>query len=670
MKKIAFIISLLFLFGNNISAQNYNDRWMTNGYFPAGHFMKDSNDRWESRAGEVAFYMGLADLPSWRDSLAPKDIVRLRISMLPEYAHPLFITLTVGKNSGTLRLRRGNSIAGYVEHSTWYDMSDTGYVDVTERKNHGNVWVKGYTDDTVKTIDSALFRQLQSILHEANLPKHSHITCWGGFKPPYVIEFMDSNQYNAVYDECYDGALGKLAAMIVAMADSSCVDMVVHFPNKKNGIKPAEFPGGDKALQEFIMDNMRYPELALLDGEEADIHLDLIVERDGTVVYKDYYHKDEYGFYEEAKRIVSMMPRWQPAIKDGKKVRSSYTCNFRFKLPPNLQPRYGTPTLETSRDSSRWDNIITIYRRLLRHPQNQQYLYLLGMQYYDEFLLAAKPMSSPTSIDSSIHEILNKKNWDYYYDRTPIFKGAADSALHYFYLALTATDSVDIDKQIDMYLPIRQLESYLHLPHNTDNRLPYDTLPELHYPATYFVNAENFETLDSVTDYSLSLSDSYFWTGVMSSYLNAIEEPVLYRRSVNPGDTLLRFAFYPSFHPPLFFRVALTADSTKLYWTKLDFTVDEDSWQTTYYPKQGQKQLTKKQRQQISALLSELNVDHLKRIHYVPMNDGAQWCIERRTHSGFKAHFTNEAGEKYQALYDYLINLAGIEEDYSTGYYH
>ena len=52
------------------------------------------------------------------------------------------------------------------------------------------------------------------------------------------------------------------------------------------------------------------------------------------------------------------------------------------------------------------------------------------------------------------------------------------------------------------------------------------------------------------------------------------------------------------------------------------------------------------------------------------MNDGAQWCIERRTHSGFKAHFTNEAGEKYQALYDYLINLAGIEEDYSSGYYH
>ena len=664
------MLCMLLLAGNFLAAQSKADRWSTKDYFPEGHFVVDDDNHHEAKASKEAYYLRLADIPSWKDSVEGLAVsersVSLRVSMLPEYAHPLFITVKMGKNSGTMQVRRGNAISGYVELSSWYEINDTGYVDVTETKHHGNVWEKGFFGQTEKTIEPSLFAELQSALDKADLPNHRHTTCWGGFQPKYVIEYMDHKHYNAVYDECYNDPWGRLVEMLVAMADSSCIDMVVYSPNKRNGVKPAIFPCGEKALRDFIASNLQYPKLALLDGVEDNIHLDLVVERDGTLFCKDDHKKDDYGFYDEARRIVSVMPRWQPAMKEGKAVRSSYTCHFKFKLPPHLQPSYGTPTLETSRDSSRWNNILSLYRKTLRYPNNQNYLYSIGKQYYSEFLLMAEPVNPPTEIDSMLND---DGNWNHHYGRTPVIKGAADSALHYFYRVLTATDSIDVDNYINAYLPIRQLEQYLHLPHNPANRLPYDTLPELHYPATYFADMEQFKTLDSATDYSRSLTDTYFWTRAMSAYLNYIGEPVLYNKTVNPCDTLLRFAFYPSFHPPLFFRVEHTSDGTMLYWTKLDFSVDENTWETTYHPQQGQRQLTEKQYRAISSLLAGLNFEQLKRMHDIDMLDGAQWCIERRTSSDFKAHFTNVAGDKYKNLYDYLVKLAGIEADYASSYY-
>lgn len=671
MKAKQLLLCVLLLLATNISAQSHNDLWKqrADNYFPTNHFIVDSNDHWEMLAGEVAYYMYLANIPSWENELAPKGTVWVRISMLPEYANPLFITVEIDKNGGTLQMCRGKAVCGYVEHSTYYEMSDTGFVDVTESHNHGNVWVTGVYGQKDTVLGQAALEQLQSALRESDLPNHRHTTCYGGFRPPYVIEYIDNEHYNAIYDECYPDALGQLVNMIVAWADSSCIDMVVHSPNKRNGIKPAQFPGGEKACQEFIAKNMHYPELALFDGEEASLHFDLIVERDGSVVCKRYDKDDKYGFHEEARRLLAIMPPWQPALKEGKAVRSSASCSFRFKLPAHRQPKYGTPTLETSRDSSQWDGILTLYRRILRHPQNQQNLYVMGMQYYHEFLLPGKPITTPTAFDSMIVEDLGNNRWDSYYDRTPVIKGAADSALRYFYRALKATDSIDLDNYIYMYLPIRQLEQYLHLPHNPDNQLPYDTIPTFHYPATYFANMERLEPYDTVTDLSMSLFGTYFWTDAMSKKLNTVGEPILYNQTVAAGDTLLRFAFYPSFHPPLFFRVEKIAGRIMLHWTKLDYIVDEHTWKATYNPQQGHKQLTDSQYRRIVSLLTELNFDQLPRMYEIDMLDGAQWCIERRTTDSFKAHFTNVAGENYRTLYDYLIELSGVEAGYASEYY-
>ena len=661
-------------------AQQHRERWVATDYFPEHHFVPpNAKSQWDSiripdKAGEVAFYMRLAGLKPCLDTMHEESNTMIRLSMLPKYSHPMFIEVAMVDGRGChLSYRRGNAICGYVEHSTYWELSDTGYYDATEEHYKGNQWTDGMREEGDNAIEKWLtmgqFDTLNRLLNEVDLPHHPHTTCWGGFKTPYVIEYRQGKTYNAVYDECYGKPLGTLVNYLVALADTASVDMVVHIPNNRNGIVPAQFPGGDSAYYAFVADNMHYPEQALADMEEGTGLVRFIVEKDGSLFFVEN-EKDKYGFNTEAKRLFDLMPRWQPATDNGRPVRSEARLSVRFTLPDSLQPVYGSPILETTRDINKWDIIYANYRRLLGNPQNQEYCYRLALQYYWEFLLPMRSKKSTDAFDSVRHEL--GESWESIADHTPVVVGAADSALRYFYRALTATQSVEEERIIDMYLPIRQLEEYLGLPYNPLNELPFDTVPGIHYPYSYFIDQPGDGHLDSTVDYTNhndeSLSSSYFWVGAFSQYLSNMSEPVLYDSTLTAGDTVFRFAFYPSFHPPLCFRIERSGNKGMLYWTKLDYTIDELTLSGTYNPIQGNRNLSKQEYRKLMQIFSDLDFNNKGHINYMLMTDGAQWVIERRTADTFKAYFTNLGGMKIDALYSYLISLAGIDADYASEY--
>ena len=672
---------ILTFFGiSAMMAQQHRERWKAMDFFPEYHFVpsnaRNQRDsiRIPDKAGEVAFYMRLAGLKPWLDTMHEESNTMIRLSMLPKYSHPMFIEVAMVDGRGChLSYRRGNAICGYVEHSTYWELSDTGYYDATEEHYKGNQWTDGMREEGDNAIEKWLtmgqFDTLNRLLNEVDLPHHPHTTCWGGFKTPYVIEYRQGKTYNAVYDECYGKPLGTLVNYLVTLADTASVDMVVHIPNNRNGIVPAQFPGGDSAYYAFVADNMHYPEQALADMEEGTGLVRFIVEKDGSLFFVEN-EKDKYGFNTEAKRLFDLMPRWQPATDNGRPVRSEARLSVRFTLPDSLQPVYGSPILETTRDINKWDIIYANYRRLLGNPQNQEYCYGLALQYYWEFLLPMRSKKSTDAFDSVRHEL--GESWESIVDYTPVVVGAADSALRYFYRALTATQSVDDMRIIDMYLPIRQLEQYLGLPYNPLNKLPFDTVPGIHYPYSYFIDLSADGHLDSTVDYTNhndeSLSSSYFWVGAFSQYLSNMSEPVLYDSTLTAGDTVFRFAFYPSFHPPLCFRIERSGNKGMLYWTKLDYTIDELTLSGTYNPIQGNRNLSKQEYRKLMQIFSDLDFNNKGHINYMLMTDGAQWVIERRTTDTFKAYFTNLGGMKIDALYSYLISLAGIEADYASEY--
>lgn len=96
------------------------------------------------------------------------------------------------------------------------------------------------------------------------------------------------------------------------------------------------YPGGVPELMKFIEEHLQYPEPALTNDSVDDvtiIQVSFIVEKDGTP--KDFEVIDEHNVYLEAEavRVLSLMPKWNPATQHGVKVRVEYVVPVKFKKP-------------------------------------------------------------------------------------------------------------------------------------------------------------------------------------------------------------------------------------------------------------------------------------------------------------------------------------------------
>ena len=93
-----------------------------------------------------------------------------------------------------------------------------------------------------------------------------------------------------------------------------------------------KFPGGDTELMNYIHNEMVYPEACIKEKKQGRTIISFVVEKDGSLSdYKILRHVHD-DMDKEAIRIVKSMPKWTPAIKDGKYVRCKYTMPVTFKL--------------------------------------------------------------------------------------------------------------------------------------------------------------------------------------------------------------------------------------------------------------------------------------------------------------------------------------------------
>jgi len=84
----------------------------------------------------------------------------------------------------------------------------------------------------------------------------------------------------------------------------------------------AEFKGGEKALEKYLSDNIRYPLVAMDASIQGRIYVKFIVRTTGEVSNIELRRKVHYSLDTEAIRLVINMPIWTPATKDGKAVSS------------------------------------------------------------------------------------------------------------------------------------------------------------------------------------------------------------------------------------------------------------------------------------------------------------------------------------------------------------
>ncbi len=117
----------------------------------------------------------------------------------------------------------------------------------------------------------------------------------------------------------------------------------------------ASFPGGEEALYQYLRENIRYPEVAQKLGVSGVANISFVVKADGSI---DHSIKSTFTVYDDSKdseltpeekqkrdiavealradgvRVVNSMPRWNPAMKDGKPVDSHFTLPVTFRLIP------------------------------------------------------------------------------------------------------------------------------------------------------------------------------------------------------------------------------------------------------------------------------------------------------------------------------------------------
>ena len=94
-----------------------------------------------------------------------------------------------------------------------------------------------------------------------------------------------------------------------------------------------QFPGGQRALMDYLRNEIRYPKKCLQDKIEGRSMITFVVEKNGKVnKVKVARTSGNKKLDKEAKRAVKNMPAWQPGTHQGKVVRVQYTIPIMFKL--------------------------------------------------------------------------------------------------------------------------------------------------------------------------------------------------------------------------------------------------------------------------------------------------------------------------------------------------
>lgn len=92
------------------------------------------------------------------------------------------------------------------------------------------------------------------------------------------------------------------------------------------------FPGGEAALKKYISENTRYPDSAKEMGIEGIVVVGFLVETDGNLTNIKVIKFIDPDLENEAVRVVSGMPLWVPAQKDGNPIQAPAKVDVPFIL--------------------------------------------------------------------------------------------------------------------------------------------------------------------------------------------------------------------------------------------------------------------------------------------------------------------------------------------------
>jgi TonB family protein len=93
-----------------------------------------------------------------------------------------------------------------------------------------------------------------------------------------------------------------------------------------------QFRSGENEMLQYLAKNIKYPAYARENGIQGTVVVTFVIDEKGRVINPIVVSEPLEYLDEEALWIINNMPRWNPGIHEGKRVKVSYILPIRFKM--------------------------------------------------------------------------------------------------------------------------------------------------------------------------------------------------------------------------------------------------------------------------------------------------------------------------------------------------
>jgi len=127
--------------------------------------------------------------------------------------------------------------------------------------------------------------------------------------------------------------------LIVALSLITLSIFLMSFSSIENDGEPVrnpsqmpEYCAGENAMFEFLSKELKYPEIARVNGETGLVQIQFVVNKDGTIRDAKVLRPVNPWLDAEALRVAKMLTCFAPGVQKGSIVESFYVLPIRFSL--------------------------------------------------------------------------------------------------------------------------------------------------------------------------------------------------------------------------------------------------------------------------------------------------------------------------------------------------
>ena len=96
--------------------------------------------------------------------------------------------------------------------------------------------------------------------------------------------------------------------------------------------KKAREKCSEKALIEYMYDNISYPEIAKINNIEGTVYAELVIDKEGKVSNIKIVRNPGGGLDKVVKKMLEEMPQWEAGKNNFRPVKVKFTVPVTFKL--------------------------------------------------------------------------------------------------------------------------------------------------------------------------------------------------------------------------------------------------------------------------------------------------------------------------------------------------